>query len=151
MYRTAARRSVSERATPVVMLGRRLRLVAVVIAAAVFAAAAVGFMMGVAAAGDPGVRPMTKMWPIKQDPIASDQRAWVQKYGQDARQTPNLPDVDAATPEQRAAATDLLTRTEAGTAAYADLAAAEAAGYSKTRGSPRSPRRSPPQCRARWR
>jgi hypothetical protein len=131
MYRTTARRSVSERATPVVMLGRRLRLVAVVIAAAVFAAAAVGFVMGVAAAGDPGVRPMTKMWPIKQDggPSAADHRAWVEKYGQQARQMPNLPDVDAATPEQRAAATDLLIRTQAGTAAYADPAAAEAAGY----------------------
>ena len=42
---------------------------------------------------------------------------------------PNLPDVNAATPEQRAAATDLLIRTEAATAAYADPAAAEAAGY----------------------
>ena len=136
MYRTAARRSVSERATPVVMLGRRLRLVAVVIAAAVFAAAAVGVVMGVAAAGDPGVRPMTKMWPIKQDggPSAADQRAWVREYGVNALTTPNLPDVDAATPEQRAAATDLLTRTEAGTAAYADPAAAEAAGYKQDPG-----------------
>jgi hypothetical protein len=80
---------VSERATPVVMLGRWLRLVAVVIAAAVFAAAAVGVTMGVAAAGDPGVRAMTKMWPIKQDPIALDQRAWVQMYG-GREEMPNL-------------------------------------------------------------
>lgn len=129
MYRTTARRSVSERATPVVMPRKRPRLVAVVIAVAVFAAAAVGFVMGVAAAGDPGVRAMTTMWPFKQDPSAPDIRAWVEKYGQNARVMPDLPDVDAATPEQRAAATDLLTRTEAGTAAYADLAAAEKAGY----------------------
>ncbi len=33
---------------------------------------------------------------------------------------PNLPDVAAATPEQRAAATDLLRRTEAGTAGVHD-------------------------------
>ena len=44
-------------------------------------------------------------------------------------EVPNLPDVNAATPEQRAAATDLLIRTEAATAAYDDPAAAEAAGY----------------------
>ena len=74
---------------------------------------------------------MTKMWPIKQDPIALDRHAWALKYGQDLREMPNLPDVDAATPEQRAAAIDLLTRTEAGTAAYADPAAAEAAGYTR--------------------
>jgi hypothetical protein len=116
------------------MLGRRLRLVAAVIAAVVFAAAAVGFVMGAAAACDPGVRPLTKMSPFKQDGGSSaadpaDVRAWVLRYGQDARTMPNLPDVDAATPEQRAAATDLLTRTEAGTAAYADPAAAQAAGY----------------------
>ena len=42
---------------------------------------------------------------------------------------PNLPDVASATPEQRAAATDLLTRTEAATAAYADVNAAKAAGF----------------------
>ncbi len=117
------------------MLGRRLRIVAVVIAAVVFAAAAVGFVMGVAAAGDPQVRTMDKIWPIKQDfaaynaASAADIRAWVQQYGLDARTAPNLPDVAAATPEQRAAATDLLTRTEAATAAYNDPAAAKAAGY----------------------
>ena len=117
MYRTTVRRSVSERATSVVMLGRRLRLVAVVIAAAVFAAAGVG-VMGVTAAADPG-----------DDGPPADHRAWVEKYGQPFREVPNLPDVDAATPEQRAAATDLLIRTEAATAAYADPAAAEAAGF----------------------
>ena len=53
----------------------------------------------------------------------------VEKYGVAFHEVPNLPDVNAATPEQRAAATDLLIRTEAATAAYDDPAAAEAAGY----------------------
>ena len=123
MYRTTARRSVSERATPVVMLGRRLRLVAVVIATAVFAAVAVGGV-GVTAAADPGDDGAPPL----------DHRAWVEKYGVAFHEVPNLPDVNAATPEQRAAATDLLTRTEAGSAAYADLAAAEAAGYKQDPG-----------------
>lgn len=118
MNRTTARRSVSERATPVVMLGRRLRLVAVVIATAVFAAVAVGGV-GVTAAADPGDDGAPPL----------DHRAWVEKYGVPFREVPNLPDVGAATPEQRAAATDLLIRTEAATAAYDDPAAAEAAGY----------------------
>ncbi len=110
-------------------MGRRLRIVAVVIGTAVFMAAAVGCMMGPAPTGDPGFRATTKMWPFKQDPPAPDMRAWVEKYGQNALQMPNLPDVGAATPEQRAAAKDLLVRTEAATAGYVDLAAAEKAGY----------------------
>ena len=42
---------------------------------------------------------------------------------------PNLPDVSAASPEQRQAATDLLTQTEQDTAKYSDVATAKAAGY----------------------
>jgi hypothetical protein len=135
MYRTTARRSVSERATPVVMKRSRPRLVAIVSAVAVFAAAAVGFVTGVAAGGDPGVRTMDKILPFKQDfgaynaASVADIRAWVQQYGKAAGTIPNMPDVGAATPEQRAAATDLLNRTEAGTAAFNDPAAAKAAGY----------------------
>lgn len=132
---TSAHRSEPGRATPLVMWGRRLRIVAVVIAATVFAAAVVGFVTRVAAPGAPGVRAIDKIWPIKQDLGAynaaspAEIRAWVQQYGQDARTMPDLPDVAAATPEQRAAAADLLARTEAGTAGYTDLAAAKAAGY----------------------
>jgi hypothetical protein len=120
----------------VVLLGRRLRIVAVVIAVVVFAAAAVGVVMGVAAGGDPAVRTMDKMWPFKQDPgpdggpSKGDKRAWVQKYGAGpAWSLPNLPDVAAATPEQRAGAMDLLIATENGTAPYADPKVAAAAGY----------------------
>lgn len=42
---------------------------------------------------------------------------------------PNLPEVAAASPQQQAAATDLLLRTEAATAPYADPAKATSAGY----------------------
>jgi hypothetical protein len=42
---------------------------------------------------------------------------------------PNLADVSTASAQQRAAATDLLTRTEAATAKYADLSLAKAAGF----------------------
>jgi hypothetical protein len=41
----------------------------------------------------------------------------------------NLPDVGAATPAQTAAAETLLTRTEAATAAYRDISAAQKAGF----------------------
>jgi hypothetical protein len=112
-------------------MARRLRIVAVVIGTAVFMTAAVGCMMTAAPSRNPGIHPTTKMWPFKQDGGASpdDLRAWARKYGQDARQMPNLPDVNAATPEQRAAAIDLMRRTEAGTAAFANPDAAVAAGY----------------------
>jgi hypothetical protein len=108
---------------------------AVVIAVVVFAAAAVGVVMGLAVAGDPGVRTMDKMLPFKQDFAAynaasvADIRAWVQQYGQNAQTIPDMPGVGAATPAERAAAADLLSRTEAGTAAFNDPAAAKAAGY----------------------
>lgn len=104
-------------------------MVAVVIGTVVFMTAAVGCMMSRAPHGDPGVRATTKMWPFKRDPSGPDLRAWVQRYGQNALQMPNLPDVGAATPAERAAATDLLVRTEAATAGYVDLTAAEKAGY----------------------
>lgn len=62
-------------------------------------------------------------------PGKAAREAWAQKYGQDRSTLPNLPDVASATPEQRAAATDLLTRIEAATAAYTDVNAAKAAGF----------------------
>lgn len=128
MYHRSAHQAERQPAR-VVMLGRRLRIAAVVIAAAVFAAAGVGAVLEVAAAGDPGVRMMAIQ--IKQDggQGAAARQAWARQYGQDVSQMPNLPDVAAAAPEQRAAAADLLTRTEAATAAYVDPAKAEAAGY----------------------
>lgn len=109
----------------------RLRIIAVVIGAIAFTATAVGCTTGANPSAEPRFHPATKMWPFKRDGGASaeDLRAWAQKYGQDARTMPNMPDVNAATPEQRAAALDLLHRTEAGTAAFVDPDAASAAGY----------------------
>ena len=60
---------------------------------------------------------------------AASRAAWAQRYGQNRAAMPNLPDVASATAEQRGAAGDLLTRTEAGTAGYANTDAAQAAGY----------------------
>jgi len=64
---------------------------------------------------------VTKVDPTRQ--------AWAHQYGLDRATMPNLPDVAAASAQQQAAATDLLLRTEAATAAYADPAKAAAAGY----------------------
>jgi hypothetical protein len=56
-------------------------------------------------------------------------KAWAQQYGQAFSTMPNLPDVASASPEQQAAAADLLARSESATAAYSDVAAAKAAGF----------------------
>ncbi|HET9877175.1 MAG TPA: hypothetical protein VFQ37_15670 [Mycobacterium sp.] len=113
------------------VLAQRLQTVAIIVTAVVFVAAATGIAMGVAAVDNPGIRTTTKIEAIKQGPEQSGApwRTWLQQYGQFALLMPNLPDVAAATAEQRAAATDLLTRTEAATAAYADPVKAQAAGY----------------------
>ncbi len=55
--------------------------------------------------------------------------AWSHQYGQDRSTMPNLSPADSGTAQQQGAATDLLTRTEAATAPYADLAKAKASGY----------------------
>jgi len=55
--------------------------------------------------------------------------AWSHHYGQDRSTMPNLSPAGSGTAQQQGAATDLLTRTEAATAPYADLAKAKAAGY----------------------
>jgi hypothetical protein len=62
----------------------------------------------------------------KADPA---RKAWAQQYGQAFSSMPDLPDVASATPEQQAAATDLLARSESATAAYSDVASAKAAGF----------------------
>lgn len=56
-------------------------------------------------------------------------QAWAHQYGLDRATMPNLPDVAAASPQQQAAATDLLIRTQAATTQYADPAKALAAGF----------------------
>lgn len=62
----------------------------------------------------------------KVDPA---RQAWAHKYGVDRSTMANLADASSASPDQQAAATDLLTRTEAATAKYSDLAVAKAAGF----------------------
>ena len=61
-----------------------------------------------------------------EDPSLED---WERQYGQDRSALPNLPDVGSATPQQQAAAADLLARSEADTAGFADIDAARAAGF----------------------
>jgi len=63
---------------------------------------------------------------IKVDPA---RQAWAHTYGIDRATMANLADAASATPDQQAAATDLLLRTEKATAQYADLDTAKAAGY----------------------
>lgn len=65
----------------------------------------------------------------KQKAAKAARVTWTRTYGQDRKTMPAQPDVAAATPDQQAAARDLLARTEAATAPFADLAAARAAGY----------------------
>lgn len=62
-------------------------------------------------------------------PVDPAKAAWSHTYGQDRATMPALAPADSASPQQQAAARDLLTRTEAATAPYRDLAAAKAAGY----------------------
>ncbi len=63
---------------------------------------------------------------VKVDPA---RQAWAHTYGLDRTTMANLADPGSASPEQQAAATDLLVRTEAATAQYSDLDRAKAAGY----------------------
>lgn len=113
------------------MLGRRLRSAAAVVTAASSVVAGVGLVTGVAAGDGPRVQLTTRMGPLKQGPEQSGPAwiAWLTKYGQFEKSMPMYPDVNAATPAQQSAAMDLLTKSEAGTAAYADLDKAKAAGY----------------------
>jgi uncharacterized protein (DUF2147 family) len=65
----------------------------------------------------------------KENHVDPARQAWAHKYGLDRSTMPNLADLSRASPEQRAAALDLLVRTEAATAQYNDLAKAKAAGF----------------------
>jgi hypothetical protein len=73
--------------------------------------------------GHSGNNPSTT---TKGDP---SRQAWAHQFGQDRATMPNLPDIASASPEQQAAAADLLARTESATAAYADASKARAAGF----------------------
>lgn len=69
--------------------------------------------------------------------------AWSHKYGQDRTTMPTLSPASSGSAQQRAAATDLLMRTEAATAKYSDLAAAKAAGYDLQASLARKEKKSP--------
>ena len=116
---------------------------AVVAAALVLVGAGSGVGMALAASGDSSsmtsTPPTTAASPIgkvagkhkagRKQKIDPARQAWAQKYGLDRSTMPTLPDVSSASAEQQAAARDLLLKTEAATAQYADLAKAKAAGF----------------------
>jgi len=123
-------------------LGRGARFAVTGTAATLLVAAGVGVGMSATASGGDmhqiagdvtqmqstkGNRDHTAIAPMgKSDPA---HKAWAQQYGQAFSTLPNLPDVASASPEQQAAAADLLSRSESATAAYSDIAAAKAAGF----------------------
>jgi len=137
-------------------LGRGARLAVTGIAAALLVAAGVGIGMSATASGGDmhqvtgdatqtqstkggnGHRAIASMG--KSDPA---HKAWAQQYGQAFSTMPNLPDVASASPEQRAAAADLLARSESATAAYSDIAAAKAAGFDLDAGIAHAEQRQP--------
>jgi len=64
-----------------------------------------------------------------KDKVDPARQAWAHQYGLDRSTMPMLADVASASSDQQAAAADLLARTQAATAKYADLATAKAAGF----------------------
>jgi hypothetical protein len=76
----------------------------------------------------PSRAPSPSPSPNPSDDQAARQ-AWGRQYGQDRAAMPDLPDVASATPQQQAAASDLLARTQSSTAAFTDTAKALAAGF----------------------
>ena len=109
-------------------VGHRWRVAAVGIAAVLIAASGAGIGMAVLGGG-PTDQVTMNTEVTKGGTGGPSRQAWAHQYGQDRSQMTNLPDVSSASPQQQAAAVDLLARTEAATAAYADPAKAQAAGY----------------------
>ncbi|MDQ6785183.1 MAG: hypothetical protein M3063_17490 [Actinomycetota bacterium] len=64
-----------------------------------------------------------------KDKVDPARQAWAHQYGLDRATMPMLADVASASPDQQAAAADLLARTQAATAQYSDLDKAKAAGF----------------------
>lgn len=116
-------------------LGHTGRIAAIGIAATVLIAAGAGIGLTFAQGGDDTVAPHIRQASRQgENPAATSagdasRQVWAHQYGQDRATMPNLPDVASATPEQQAAAADLLARTESATAGYADVNAAAAAGF----------------------
>ncbi|MDR3662708.1 MAG: hypothetical protein P4L86_20395 [Mycobacterium sp.] len=121
-------------AAPPPPAGRRGRIAvtAAVIAAIVAAVAAIVFALTTSGETRPTAATSGAVTPTPKLDKKAEQKArqaWAHQYGQDPATMANLPDVASATPAQRAAATDLLTRTEAATAGLSDVNAAKAAGF----------------------
>lgn len=100
---------------------RKIWLIAAIAAAVVAAVSAVAMAFTM-----PSDRHQT---PTEVHSDAGTRRDWAHKYGVDRQTGTDLPDVAAATDEQRKAAADLLSRTKAATAGLTDLNAAKAAGF----------------------
>jgi hypothetical protein len=118
-------------------LGGRARIAATGVTAVVVTAAGVGIGLAVA---DNGEHSATMSVSTQESGHAGNnsgttakgdpsRQAWAHQYGQDRAAMPNLPDVGSASPQQQAAAADLLARTKSATAAYADTTTAQAAGF----------------------
>jgi hypothetical protein len=123
--------SVMRAVVPPRPLGHRWRVAATGVAAVLIAAGGAGIGMAVIGGGPTDEGTMNTDV-TKTGNADLSRQAWAHQYGQDRSQMPNLPDVSSASPQQQAAAADLLARTEAATAAYADPARAQAAGYDLT-------------------
>jgi hypothetical protein len=118
--------------------GRRLAVTTL----AVVGIVGTGVGAGVAVA-DRGSPPAVTTPAMSTHPTSPDRQSWAHRYGLDRATMANLPDVAAASPEQRAAATDLLVRTEAASAPYADPAKAAAAGFDLQAGIVRAEKKRP--------
>jgi hypothetical protein len=138
------------------MLSRGGRIAVTATAATLLVAMGVGLGLAVTDSGGDShdiADDMTAMQPGKHDSgnrlsagaAKADpaHKAWAQQYGQAFSSTPDLPDVASATPEQQAAAADLLARSESATAAYSDVASAKAAGFDLDAGIAHAEQRQP--------
>jgi hypothetical protein len=112
-----------------------LRVAAIAVAALLLVAAGTGIGLAIHTGGDadtmaaPQLKSSGQRTAHKADNESLSREDWARQYGQDRSSMPNLPDVASATAQQQAAAADLLARTQAATAAYADINAAKAAGF----------------------
>ena len=140
------------------MLGRRARIAVAASAATLLIAAGVGIGLFTTESGedmheaanattqlqaatghrDAGSVPAGPVG--RKDPA---RKAWAQQYGQSFSSMPNSPDVASASPEQQAAAADLLARSESATAKYSDVATAKAAGFDLDAGIAHAEQRNP--------
>jgi hypothetical protein len=128
-------------------VGRPWRIAAAAATAATLVAAGTG--LGLAFAGDDNAaadgHSEMAMQSTSQHRGGGDESrvAWAQQYGKDRKAMPNLPDVASASDSQRAAATELLVRTEAATAKYSDSAVAKSAGFDVSASLARAEQRHP--------